>query len=530
MSITGKLFINGEWVDGKAGTYQATNPATCELLAPVMTMASADQVDAAVAAAAEAAPIFRNSSLQQRADFLHACADEIMALGTDLIARVTAETGYPAARGEGERARTCNQLRLFAETILKGDYLDARIDPAMPDRVPLPRPDLRSVNQAIGPVVVFGASNFPLAFSVAGGDTAAALAAGCPVLVKGHSSHPGTSELVAQAIAKALAKSGLPKGVFSLIMGAGAEVGTALVQAPAVKAVGFTGSFAGGTALVKLANARPEPIPVFAEMGSVNPVVLLPKALQENAAGIAEGFVGSLTLGTGQFCVNPGLVIALDDDALGEFFDAVVEQIDNTLAGVMLNERICNAYSDGLDKFLEQKGIDLLAAGDDTVDSEGFCAQTSLMVTTAETFLGNPAIHEEIFGPASLVVKCQNFGEIHAVINALGGQLTGTVHAAPGELDDYADLLDLFSVKVGRIVINGYPTGVEVCHAMVHGGPFPASTDCRFTSVGTSAIARFVRPVCYQNCPENLLPDALRNANPLGLRRLVDGESSTGAL
>lgn len=530
MGITGKLFINGAWVAGKAGSYHATNPATCKALEPAMTMASKDQVDAAVAAAAAAAPVFRLSSLQQRADFLNACADEIMALGDALITRVSAETGYPPGRGEMERGRTCNQLRLFAATLLKGDYLDARIDTAMPDRVPVPRPDLRSVNQAIGPVVVFGASNFPLAFSVAGGDTAAALAAGCPVLVKGHSSHPGTCELVAQAMARALEKSGLPNGVFQLLMGAGADVGAALVTAPAVKAVGFTGSFAGGTALVKLANARPEPIPVFAEMGSVNPVVLLPGALEKNAAAIAEGFVSSMTLGTGQFCVNPGLVIALDDDGLNAFFDAAVDHIDNILAGVMLNERICNAYAEGLDRFLEQKGVDLLAAGDDTVDAEGFCAQTSLMVTTAKTFLGNPAIHEEIFGPASLVVKCDDTAQMHAVIKTLGGQLTGTIHAAPGELDDYTDLLDLLSVKVGRIVINGFPTGVEVCHAMVHGGPFPASTDSRFTSVGTSAIARFVRPVCYQNCPENLLPEALRNANPLGLQRLVNGENTKAAL
>ena len=530
MSLTGKILIRGQWVEGEGGTYQAIDPATGDALAPVMTMASMAQVADALAAAEAAAPAFRHSTLEQRAVFLESCAEEIMALGSELVERVTLETGYPAARGEMERARTCNQLRLFAQTIRRGDYLDARIDPAMPDRVPVPRPDLRSVNQAIGPVVVFGASNFPLAFSVAGGDTAAALAAGCPVLVKGHSSHPGTSELVAQAVANALAQSDLPDGVFSLLMGAGARVGAALVQAPAVKAVGFTGSFAGGMSLVKLASARPEPIPVFAEMGSINPVILLPGALRENAQGIAEGFVASLNLGTGQFCVNPGLVIAIDDEGLADFMEAAANLVGNTAAGVMLNERICSAYDEGLERFLEQPDVELVAAGDDTVDAAGFCAQANLMETTAANFLANPAIHEEIFGPASLVVKCRDAADILAVVTALRGQLTGTVHAAGDELARHRALMDLLSEKVGRIVINGYPTGVEVCHAMVHGGPFPASTDSRFTSVGTAAIRRFVRPVCYQNCPQALLPEALQDGNPLGLARLVNGEHSKAAV
>lgn len=530
MTITGKLYINGRWQDGTAGTYHAVNPATGKALEPAMGMASLEQVAEAVAAAAAAAPVFRSSSLQQRAAFLHACADEIMALGEALIERVTAETGYPAARGEMERARTCNQLRLFADTLLQGDFLDARIDTAQPERKPAPRPDLRSVKQALGPVVVFGASNFPLAFSVAGGDTAAALAAGCPVLVKGHSSHPGTCELVAQAMARAVAGSGLPKGVFSLLMGAGSSVGSALVQAPAVKAVGFTGSFAGGTALQQLANARPEPIPVFAEMGSVNPVVLLPQALKQDAAGIAEGFVGSLTLGTGQFCVNPGLVLALDDDALVAFLEAASERINKIAAGLLLNARICSAYAEGLRRFQQQPGTEVLANGAAATAAEGYRAQACFLVTTAQNFLANPLLHEEVFGPASLLVKCRDIGDIQAVLRALGGQLTGTVHAAAGELGAHGELLDLLAEKVGRVVVNGFPTGVEVCHAMVHGGPYPASTDARFTSVGTSAIARFLRPVCYQNLPENLLPEALRDSNPLGLRRLVNGESTTAAL
>lgn len=529
MTINGKLYINGAWEAGLAGRYHAINPATGKPLEPAMGMASPAQVEAAVKAAAAAAPLYRATSLAQRATFLNRCADEIMALGDELITRVSAETGYPAARGENERGRTCNQLRLFAELLLRGDFLDARIDTALPQRQPLPRPDLRSVKLALGPVVVFGASNFPLAFSVAGGDTAAALAAGCPVLVKGHSSHPGTCELVAQALARAAAACDLPPGVFSLLMGAGASVGSALVQAPEVKAVGFTGSFAGGSALQKLASERPEPIPVFAEMGSINPVVLLPAALRGNAAGIAEGFVSSLTLGTGQFCVNPGLVLALDDAGLGAFLAAVSERISRVEAGLMLNARICEAYAEGRERFLGQPGTEVLAEGLAQA-AEGYRAQACFTVTTAEHFLANPLLHEEVFGPASLLVKCPDVAVMLAVLRSLGGQLTATVHAAAGELDEHRELLALLEEKVGRIVINGFPTGVEVCHAMVHGGPWPASTDGRFTSVGTSAIARFLRPVCYQNCPEHLLPEALRDSNPLGLRRLVNGESSTAAL
>jgi NADP-dependent aldehyde dehydrogenase len=344
--------------------------------------------------------------------------------------------------------------------------------------------------------------------------------------VKGHSSHSGTSELVAQAIASALADSGLPAGVFSLLMGSGATVGAALVQAPAVKAVGFTGSFKGGMALVELANARPEPIPVFAEMGSINPVVLLPKALQEKATAIADGFVGSMTMGTGQFCVNPGLVIAIDDEGLAGFIAQAADRITKTGAGVMLNDRISSAFADGLAAFSGESGVEIIARGSGVEAAAGYCGQAVLMGVTAEKFLNSPSIHEEIFGPASLIVKCRNAEDIMAVLSVLKGQLTATVHAAAGELENYRELADLLSTKVGRVVINGFPTGVEVCHAMVHGGPFPASTDSRFTSVGTTAIRRFVRPVCYQNFPGALLPEALQNDNPLGLTRLVNGERS----
>lgn len=530
MSVTGKLLINGEWVPGQAGSYQAVDPATGQGLQPSMSKASSDQVRMAVEAAAAASSEFRGMSLQKRADFLNACAEEIMALGDVLVERTMAETGLPRVRIEGERGRTCSQLKLFAETILTGDFLDVRIDTALPDRQPLPRPDLRYMNQAIGPVVVFGASNFPLAFSVAGGDTAAALAAGCPVLVKGHSSHPGTSELVAQAIANAARSTGMPAGVFSLLMGSGREVGTALVNAPEVKAVGFTGSFAGGMTLVRLAAERPEPIPVFTEMGSLNPVVLLPEALAANADQIAEGFIGSLNMGVGQFCTNPGLVVGIDSPAFDRFLEAASLCLAKQPAGVMLNEGIQQAYNQGVATISSQPGVRKVAMGEDWQGKAGFCGQPTLMTVTAADFLANRELTEEMFGPASLMIKCRDLSELLVVVGSLKGQLTGTIHAAPGEMAGYGELIDVLSQRVGRLLVNGFPTGVEVCHAMVHGGPFPATSDVRFTSVGTAAIKRFLRPLCLQNFPVELLPEPLQDSNPLQIWRLVNGERSRASL
>lgn len=530
MNISGKLFIDGEWQQGSASTYYAVNPATGERLDPPMSQAGGEQVARAAAAAAAAAPVFRKLSLEKRAEFLNACADEIMALGDALLERVTAETGYPRPRVETERARTCNQLRLFASTVVKGDWLNARIDTAMLERQPLPRPDVRYLNQALGPVVVFGSSNFPLAFSVAGGDTASAFAAGCPVLVKGHSSHPGTCELVGQAIAKAVGRCGLPAGVFSLLMGSGRDVGGALVRSPEVKAVGFTGSFVGGTALAGLASERPEPIPVFAEMGSVNPVFLLPHALKTRAAQIAEGFVASLTLGTGQFCTNPGMVVALDDDGTDTFIAETARRLTEVGAGTLLNEHICSAYAEGIRRFGGHDGVTRVAEGKAVDDRGGYCAQAAFYATTAERLAENPDIQEEVFGPVSLIVKCRNADEMLRVADVIKGQLTATLHGDSDELADYAELVDRLSLRAGRLLVNGFPTGVEVCDAMVHGGPFPATTDSRFTSVGTSAIARFVRPVCFQNFPETLLPEALRNGNPLNILRMVNGEMTRAAI
>ena len=530
MNISGQIYYDGAWRAGEGATYQASNPANGADLAPVMSTASKAQVDAAVTAAHRAFLSYKNTSPHVRATFLRNCADEIMALGDELLDRVSAETAYPRGRAEGERARTCGQLRMFADYVEHGEHFDARIDTAQPERQPLPRADIRFLNHALGPVVVFGASNFPLAFSVAGGDTASALAAGCPVLVKGHSSHPGTCELVARAMAKAAENCGMPPGVFSLLMGEGSIVGSALVSAPQVKAVGFTGSTSGGMALYKLANERPEPIPVFAEMGSVNPVILLPQALRKSAPTIAKDFVASLTLGVGQFCVNPGLVLAVEDEGLDDFVKATSVALAESPAGTLLNKRICSAYGEGLERYSQLDGVEVVGRGRAVELTEGHHAQACLLRTTAEFFLANSAIHEEIFGPVSLLVVCKNKNELLEIVTHLAGQLTGTIHASENELENSPELVELLTLKVGRLVINSFPTGVEVCPSMVHGGPFPASTDARFSSVGTAAIKRFLRPVCYQNYPQSVLPDALKNNNPLGLLRTVNGEVTTSSI
>lgn len=524
MDVTGKLLIKGEWVEGQAGTYQAVDPATGRKLEPALSKATPEQVEQAVKAAAAAAVEFKRAPLSQRAEFLRACAEEIMALGESLVKRAMAETGLPQARIEGERARTCGQLNMFADVVLAGDFLDVRIDTALPDRQPLPRPDLRYMNQPIGPVVVFGASNFPLAFSVAGGDTASAFAAGCPVLVKGHSSHPGTSELVAQALAKAARKTAMPSAVFSLLMGSGREVGSALVTAPEVKAVGFTGSFTGGMTLVRLANDRPEPIPVFTEMGSLNPVVLLPRRLEEDAEQVAEAFVTSLNMGVGQFCTNPGLVLGIEGPALERFVAATSKALAQQPAGVMLNEGIQQAYNSGVAAICGQPGVAKQAVGESDEGKPGYCGQATLMTVAAADFISNPELTEEMFGPASLLIKCRDLAELQNAVATLRGQLTGTIQTAPGEMSDYEELIEIMSQRVGRLLVNGFPTGVEVCHAMVHGGPFPAASDVRFTSVGSAAIYRFLRPLCLQNYPAEDLPEPLQNENPLAIWRLVNGQ------
>jgi len=530
MSVTGKQLIGGQWHTGNGGSYMATNPANAEPIGPELRFASKKQIQEATLAASLAAPAFAATSPDERGRFLVACADEIVALGDELLERVSAETGYPRVRAEGERGRTCGQLRMFADHIVRGDYFDVRIDTALPERQPMPRPDLRFCKHPLGPVLVFGSSNFPLAFSAAGGDTASALAAGCPVIVKSHNAHPGSGELVAQALVRAAEKSNMPAGVISFLTGEGNDIGAELVTAPEIKAIGFTGSYRGGSALFKMANNRPVPIPFFGEMGSINPLIVLPETLKASAAVLANGYIGSLTLGTGQFCVNPGLVLGIDGPELNEFIEAIGAALADQPAGVMLTESIAEAYNRGADSLAGQPGVKRISAGADRNSSPGFCGQARLYSVTAADFVENPALQEEVFGPCSLVVKCRGIDELAQAVSSLHGQLTGTLHGTDAELSNAKELVRMFEQRVGRVVFNGFPTGVEVSDAMMHGGPFPASTDSRFTSVGTAAIDRFIRPVCYQNSPQNLLPLALRDDNPWRLRRLVNGEWSNDAI
>lgn len=521
MHLTGELLIGGESRKGTNGEIKGVNPATGETLEPAFGGATKADVEAAAALAHEAFASYRALPYETRATFLEAIAEHIEAIGDDLIVRTMAETGLPRPRLEGERGRTVGQLRLFASVLRDGGFLEARIDPAQPDRKPLPRPDLRLRNVPLGPVAVFGASNFPLAFSVAGGDTASALAAGCPVIVKAHPAHPGASELVGRAIQAAAASIGLHPGVFSLIHDSGYEVSQALVADPRVKAAGFTGSRRGGLALLAIAQGRPEPIPFYAEMSSINPVILLPAALKARGAAIAPDFVAALTLGAGQFCTNPGLILAIEGPELDAFVEAAGQAVEAAPAAVMLTPGICNAFAHGVAALTQASEVETVARGQ---TGQGHTGQAALFSVTGQAFLANPKLHEEVFGAASLVVRCADQAELERVIAAVEGQLTIALHMDEADHGVAAALLPTLELKAGRILVNGFGTGVEVAPAMVHGGPFPATSDGRTTSVGTLAIARFLRPVSYQNLPEALLPAELKTDNPLGIARRVDGK------
>jgi len=497
------------------------NAASGALLEPAFSVAGPAEIERACALAQAAFDPYRSTALDLRAHFLETCAESIMALGDELLERAGLESGLPRARLEGERGRTVGQLRLFADVVRRGDFLGVRVDPAQPERKPLARSDLRQRKIALGPVAVFGASNFPLAFSAAGGDTASALAAGCPVIVKAHPSHPGTSELAAGAIADAVRQCGLPEGTYSHLSGPSNELGAALVADPRIKAVGFTGSRAGGLALVKIAAARPEPIPVYAEMSSINPVILLPGALKARPEAIATGFVNSLTMGAGQFCTNPGLVLALDSPELDRFLGLAGEALAKIAPGQMLSTSICANYRRRVEHLQTHSAVSVVARGQQA--GAGSVGSGALFAVGARDFLANDVLNEEVFGPASIVVRCRDTAEIIAVLEHLEGQLTVTLHLTDEDTPDATRLIQILERKAGRILANGWPTGVEVSSAMVHGGPYPATSDSRVTSVGTLAIERFLRPVCYQDLPDNLLPTDLRSGNPLGLRRMVDG-------
>lgn len=530
MPLHGFSLIAGNAGQPGGATFRAVNPATSQPLEPAFHEASPADADRALAAAAEAFPVYRSRPGSERARFLDTVAAEIEALGDALLQRAQAETGLPPARLAGERARTCAQLRLFAQLTREGSWVDARIDPALPDRQPLPRPDLRRLLVPLGPVVVFGSSNFPLAFSVAGGDTASALAAGCPVVVKAHRAHPGTSELVAGALNRAAAACALPSGVFSLVHGDGATIGVALVRHPATTAVGFTGSHFAGRALFAAAAARPHPIPVFAEMSSLNPVFLLPGALRERATALAQGLLGSFTLGVGQFCTKPGLIFAVRGPDTDAFLARLAELVRGAPSGTLLTAGIREAFVAHRDKIAAVPSVQLLARGDGPAEAARTELAPSVATTSARNFLAHPELATEAFGPFTLVLLADSADELTACAAALDGQLTATLHGTSADLATARPLLEALERKAGRIVINGFPTGVEVSPAMHHGGPYPATTDARFTSVGTAAILRFARPVCYQGLPDDLLPPELQNANPLGLLRLVNGEPTRNAL
>ncbi len=508
MKLTGEHWIGAERSAETEADFRVTNPATAGELEPAFHDATPAEIDRAVQAAEAIFDDFRNLSNGVRATFLENIASELLELGDDLVERAMAETGYPRGRIEGERGRTMGQLNMFAALVREGQYQGLCVEKALPDREPIPRPDLRRRSIPLGPVAVFGASNFPLAFSTVGGDTASALAAGCPVIVKGHPAHAGTCELTAAAVQSAAKKSGVPSGVLSLVQGQSTAVGMALVRHPHVKAVGFTGSIAGGRALFDAAAAREEPIPVFAEMGSTNPVFLMPDSLVSDGAALAEGFAGSITMGFGQFCTSPGLLFTVKSDSSKAFAKALETALSGSADGTMLHAGIKAGYDAGVAELAALDGVERLTAAR---EADGACtAVAALFRADAATFLAAGRLEEEVFGPCSVIIECDSTDQMVEIARGLHGHLTATIHSSPETLVNYQDLITALERKVGRLVFNGYPTGVEVGQAITHGGPYPATTDSRTTAVGTGAITRFLRPVTYQSFPAEALPAALR--------------------
>ena len=526
--ITGKNYVGNTLSAKGTKTFTTFNPQTNTENKVEITEAISEEINEAAKLAADAFQIYSKKSGKEKAVFLRTIAEEIEALGDTLVEVYTSESGLPAGRAMGERGRTVGQLRAFAAHVEEGIWTDATIDTAQPNRQPMAKVDLRKMNVALGPIVVFGASNFPLAFSTAGGDTAAALAAGCPVIVKSHPMHAGTGELVSSAIIKAAEKTGMPNGVFSNLNSSGIEVGQELVQNPNVKGVGFTGSIRGGRALFDLAGKRPEPIPVFAEMGSINPVVFLPNALKEKAEDWAKTYAGSITLGAGQFCTNPGLLLGVKGEGLNKFGQTLAEEIVKVEPTCMLHPNIFGAYEAGKTKAIAQEGIEILA--DYKADVPNNYGRQIVSKVSGTTFLENPTLHHEVFGPFSLLVACEDANQLEQILHKLEGQLTGTIVATDDELISNSGIVSALQNRVGRIIFNGVPTGVEVCPSMQHGGPYPASTDARFTAVGVDSIKRWVRPFSFQAWPNNLLPDELKNENPLNILRNVDGIKTTNKI
>ncbi len=524
MKLTGTSLIGFQNGEETSKIFFGIDPTTGKKLEPPFHAATISEVKRAATLSSNAFEIYSHKSGTEKGTFLRKIADNIEDLGDDLVVRAIQETGLLAPRIKSERDRTTGQLRLFADLVEQGSWVEARIEHAIPNREPIPKPDLRMVMRPIGPVVVFCASNFPLAFSVAGGDTASALAGGNTVIVKAHRAHPGTAEMIGHAVIKAVRESGLPEGTFSLVHGSGSEVGIALVKEPNIKGVGFTGSHSGGRALWDAAASRPVPIPVYAEMSSINPVFILPEALAKDTNKIADGLQASVTLGVGQFCTNPGVVV-LEKSAVTPHFISRFSQIMNeTSVGCMLTSDIFSAYKESIAKKARLLGVKSIALRESDTGQNGFRAGIAVFLSDAETFLQNPALSNEVFGPSTHLVTYTTRDELLNIARSLQGQLTATVHGTGEELEAYSELIAVLEQKAGRLIINGFPTGVDVCHAMVHGGPYPATTDGRSTSVGTYAIYRFTRPVSYQNFPDACLPDELKEDNPLGIWRMVDGD------
>jgi 2,5-dioxopentanoate dehydrogenase len=523
MNILGRSLIGAREATGSNDSFHAWNPATGEKIEPAFHSATKGEVDRAARLATEAFPAYSRLKPIEKAAFLQGIASRIEAVAEPLVERAHLETALPKPRLLSETGRTCNQLRLFAAVVEEGSWVMARIDRADPQRK-APKPDVRSMLHPLGPVVVFGASNFPLAFSVAGGDTASALAAGNPVIVKAHPAHPGTGELVGQAIRESIREQGLPEGVFSLLFDSGTSVGTALVQHPRVKAAGFTGSIPAGRALMNLAVSRPEPIPFYGEMGSTNPVFILPGALASRGRDIASHLHTSFTMGSGQFCTKPGLVFLPESEASANFVAEFGDKVSRSPKSTLLTSGIRTSYQREMLNRKGRSGVTVVAEGDQPGSEPAFLAGVAAFETDVPTLLANSDLSSEMFGPSTLLVRSSDKEQILQAAQSLSGHLTATVHGTDDDLREFAELIEILKNKVGRIVFNGYPTGVEVCHAMIHGGPYPASTDSRTTSVGTQAIYRFARPVCYQDFPGAALPDELKDQNPRGIWRTVDGQ------
>jgi alpha-ketoglutaric semialdehyde dehydrogenase len=530
MEILGKSLIGFRDSAPTAGPFNAWNPATGDRIDTLFFPASQEDIERAAEIARAAFPAYSRLSGRERVSFLNRIASRLESIADLLVARAHSETTLPEPRLKSETARTCNQLRLFASVIEEGSWVSARIDRADPERKPLPKPDVRSMLHPLGPVLVFGASNFPLAFSVAGGDTASAFAAGNPVIVKAHPAHPGTSELVGRAIRDCVREQDLPEGVFSLLFDSGTEVGAKLVQHPLVKAVGFTGSTPAGRALMELAVRRPEPIPFYGEMGSTNPVFILPGAMAARGKEIASELHGSFTLGSGQFCTKPGLVFLPQPDSSTNFLPEFQDKVTRSPKFTLLTSGIRNSYQREIQSRRGRSDLAVVAEGEQPAPGPAFLAGVAVFETDVSSLLSSPDLGSEVFGPSTLLVRFSNQRDLLDAAKSLSGHLTATIHGTDEDLQEFSDLIQVLKDKVGRIVFNGYPTGVEVCHAMVHGGPYPASTNSRTTSVGSQAIFRFARPVCYQDFPDSALPAELKNSNPLGIWRMVDGEFTRGQL